>query len=58
MKLWDKSRRYKPLYGLAKDTLLATCAKVRKNLQDLFPEIMILLLVLRKKEFYADGKVR
>ena len=33
--------------GLAKDTLLATCAKVRKNLQDLFPEIMILLLVLR-----------
>lgn len=35
--------------GLAKDTLLATCAKVRKNLQDLFPEIMILLLVLRKR---------
>ena len=30
--------------GLAKDALLATCAKVRKNLQDLFPEIMILCL--------------
>ena len=42
--------------GLAKDTLLATCAKVRKNLQDLFPEIMILLLVLRKKNFTQMAK--
>ena len=42
--------------GLAKDTLLATCAKVRKNLQDLFPEIMILLLVLREKNFTQMAK--
>ena len=42
--------------GLAKDTLLATCAKVRKNLQRSFPEIMILLLGPEKKEFYADGR--
>ena len=42
--------------GLAKDTLLATCAKVRKNLQNLFPEIMILLLVLRKKNFTQMAK--
>lgn len=41
---------------LAKEVLLATGAKIRKNLQDLFPEIMILLLVLRRKNFTQMAK--